>query len=171
MDPNLPRPYPWERQSGESPASFEVFQRYLAMGSARNISELGRQEGRDLGGLAHEHRWTARADAWARYVDEVRSEAVLDEVAEMARRHIRAANIGIEDLLDQLGKLRAKHSDSQRAEMRHQEIARALEVYTKVERLARGEPTDRVVQNMDVSRMTQEEVDQLAALLEKAGVK
>ncbi len=133
------------------------------MGADRNIAELERQDGRSYRGISLEHSWTHRADAWERHATEIRNEAAEDEIADMSRRHIQLARVLFDSAYLEAKRM-LEGLENENRKLSPKEIVTLTEACTKLERLARGEPTERTESTVDVSGMT---LDQLEAFRRK----
>lgn len=130
---------PWERQPGETARQFAKFNAFLRLpAQTRTIRELARQTGRSLGllgTLASRFRWIERAELWDEHMQRLQLAADEQARVEMAERHAQIA-MGLQQrALTRLQQLQPEALDAK-------DVARFLEVATRLERLARGEPTE-----------------------------
>lgn len=147
---------PWERQEGESTVAFEAFMLYRDLGHGRSGREVGEKLAKS-GTLMK--RWSAQWDWIERaglYDDEKDREtmAILRKGrAEMARQDVILAKA-----LKSKVALWIKGVDAADVKKwRPGEAARALEVASKLERITRGEPTERT--EIDARIETRQTVD------------
>lgn len=135
---------PWERQKGESRASFAAFVHYRDMGPLkRSKVECARQVGRSLrliGVWMSQHQWVRRADLWDLHLDRVARQAEEDAIIEMRQRHIAVGQLmvskGVQKLTgDEANGIIALDVNS----LTPRAIATLIEEGVKIERLARGE--------------------------------
>lgn len=133
----------WERQPGETPKAFSQFVVYLQMGRVRTLAKTAQTLTRSAGhirNVAAEKDWVRRADAWD--VEQDRLWELEQAIARraMAKRHAAvAANI--------VGKVATRlqgMTEEDVKELNPQALMRMLEVGAKLERQARGEPTELV---------------------------
>lgn len=111
------------------------------------------------------HDWASRLIAWDHWVDGTRQATTLRGVEEMAQRHINIAKKGLDLVELAIDRIR-KDFDQDFARLKPQEIARLAEVLTKLERLSRGEATERIDgEGQDYSKLNDTD---LAALEEIA---
>lgn len=162
-------PKPWERQERDTDKSWAAFVYYRDMGASRNLriaaEELGYSDATTLWKWSWKYDWTDRVRAWDIEQDRVRRKAHLEEVEEMSRRHARRAKeIGeilarpaaeIVKRMKELEGVLGSKTVEQLLEMMGG-VAWAYPQIAKLERLARGEPTDitsgEVTHRDDVSR-------------------
>jgi len=121
---------------------------------------------------------------WDRKVDQTKTRRELTEIERMharhktvARRLLEATGVELEILLNcaerKLKRLeRAEKYGEEQVELeveRPQNLGRALEYATKIERLASGEATERTEQTYDLSKLSIEELKSLRAIRKKLG--
>lgn len=159
---------PWHRQPGETPKSFHAFMLYRDMlpkerSMERVAEKLGKVPGYRLllEKWSSRYHWVARARANDSYLAEVRHEAMENAIREMAERQAQEGMWlqakGIE-WLKSLGVDDIKARDA----------IQAIDIGAKVERTARGEPTeiikgDVTVRAKPMSDYTDEELDEIIA--------
>ena len=135
---------PWERQSGESPRRFAAFQVYRDAGPGRSLRTCARQCSKSVGLVC---RWSAQ-DGWQNRVllwdarqDELKRQAMADEIQRMAKRQADMAVMFESKVLD---RLRAQFVDPVTGDMGAErdlslaDAARIFDIATRVERSARG---------------------------------
>lgn len=129
----------WERLPGESAKAYEAFCKYRDMPPGeRSLREVARRLGKSetlISRWSSQYRWVARVQAWDDEVDRKAREAHLRTVKEMRERHARLA-VAFQQKVAQ----RIQMIDPD--ELAPQDLARWLEIATKLERLSRGEPTE-----------------------------
>jgi hypothetical protein len=175
----------WDRLPGESSRAYRFFSEYRSMGPDRSLIKLREQAkvgGRSVSVRLLERwsakwRWVMRSQ---RYDDHLEYQDRLQQEKERREMHKRHAKMG---MLAQSFAVRKLEKLSNRIEQDEEhvspgEVARILDVGVKVERLARGEPTDShavevggsqenpVAVNLKV--LSNKELDALEALLRKA---
>ena len=127
---------PWERQPGENAKAFDAFCCYRDMPpsirSIRRVVEQKEASERTIKDWKKKYDWDHRAGAWD---DELDRQALLErmeDIAEMHKRHIRLSEkiiAKVEDAVDSIDADQIKPS----------EMARLIEVASKLERLSRGD--------------------------------
>jgi hypothetical protein len=168
---------PWERQTKESVVAFEAFAEYRDMGAERSHAKVAKKVGKNKGLIARWsriHGWTARIEAWTDEQDRITREELLKGITAMRKNHAEIANQMLVKALKALLGLPTE-------EMTMQDIARAVDVATKLERLSRGEATERteskteiaggvtVNDGVDLDKLTDDELATLNELLNKSG--
>lgn len=93
---------------------------------------------------AARYDWAARLVAWDQVVDGARQGATLRGVEEMASRHIRLAKLATDAAEKALIRIHKDLDTGEFTRLKPHEIARLVEVGSKLERLSRGEATERV---------------------------
>lgn len=179
--PEAPRPIkrPWERQPGEGTKAFAAFVIYRDLGRDRSLVKVAdelrrrKEERGEKGGgrpgsiptrlstMSSQWRWVARSAAWDEEEDRLRLKARVKAVEEMAERQ---ATYGM--LMQQVGvlklqKLREAVQEDDSA-VSGPLAVKMVEAGSRVERLARGEPSEIVGQGPD------EFVEQMKQRLENA---
>lgn len=125
---------PWERQPGEGDAAFAAFVVYRDSGPSRSLADTATKVGRvknTVGNHSRRWAWPARAAAYDAHLDKVGTAAVVDELAEMNRRHARLAMDALEKLADRLMVMSTE-------EVTPKMLAGLLKVASDLERQARG---------------------------------
>ncbi|MFI7283424.1 hypothetical protein ACIBOV_24495 [Micromonospora chersina] len=126
----------WDRQRSEPEKAYGYFVLYRDMGRTRTVAKVATQvnKSRDyLHKLATRWKWVQRAQSWDREEDRLYVEGLADQRRDMARRHARVASALQAKLVARLQTLDA-------SKLTAGDIARWLEVSTRVERLALGLP-------------------------------
>lgn len=126
----------WARQKGESRRAYEWFIRYRDMGAERGKSALARQLQKSVSHVwtvSKKWNWDARADAWDDERDRVNRLQQLLDVRAMSRRHTDLAVAFQEQIVSRLHSLDV-------SDIRASDLPKWLDVATKIERTARGEP-------------------------------
>jgi hypothetical protein len=167
----------WDRQPGESAKAYQAFCLYRDLGPGRSLDQASRayhqrQRGQGDGAHAgHKSRasgtirawaerwhWSARASASDRELEEAKRRQQVAAVQEMAERHAKEAVMLQGKAVERLRQLRPE-------ELKPREVLSFLIDAAKLERLARGEPTERVAEEHrfpDVKDLTD---DELAAIV------
>lgn len=167
---------PWERQPGEGQKAYARFSIYLEMGPlARSLRAVARQVSIGLGmieRLSTRWQWVFRVEQHDGFQERQRREVLRREQDEMLRRHANLALLVLQKVVARLrgGKDRsltpegvqqevpvsAMHPD----ELSAGDVARWADVAVRIERLARGLPTEHAEITGRVS--TGHETDDLA---------
>lgn len=140
----MPEPEPWEPQEGESARAYEAFCVYRDLGPKRSIREVcgildkSRQH---LGSWSSEFDWVKRAAAWDAEQDRIARIAQIEEIKEMRKRHASIAMRALTKVSEALENIDPE-------EMSNSDIARLMDVSSKLERLSRGD-TSEVLENRD----------------------
>ncbi len=136
----------WDRAPGETARQYQLFMAYreqrtpdnpVAKRNLRQLAEEHKLSHDYLLRLSADHAWLARADAYDDYIDEKATEAAIRERIKMKAEH---AKIGRAMVIAGAKKL----STISVEEMSPGDIARLVDIGVKVERLARGEATEKV---------------------------
>lgn len=127
---------PWDRQPGEPETAYGYFVHYRDLGRTRTVAQVADRVNRSrnyVHNLAAARGWVRRAQAWDREQDRLYSERLVVRRLEMADRHARLA-VAVQNLLVQrLQNIRPE-------QLTAGDVARWLEVATRLERLALGMP-------------------------------
>ena len=164
-------PEPWERQPKESDVAFEAFVTYRDMGPERSHAKVAQKIGKNKGLISRWsriHGWTARIEAWTDEKDRKTREELIKGITDMRKNHVGIAEQMLVKALKALQKIPVE-------EMTMQDIARAVDVGAKLERLSRGEATERTESKNEISgkvtvtsdpyeELTTEELRRLAKL-------
>ncbi len=139
---------PYERQPDEPETAWQCFVVYRDMGPERTLAKTAASLGRPPGYIKYledcsrQYKWRARAISWDRVVDDARREQVLSEVLKMRERHVRLA-VALLDLsgveLDKWVEFAKEAANKKSRMLSVQDIARLIEVGTRLERMSRGE--------------------------------
>lgn len=137
------RPDPWEKQPSESDPAFAAFVAYRDLGLLRSTAKAAKAIGKSkrlIDGWSSKNSWRIRVSAWDAEVDRIDRLELLDQRRQMRERHVTLA-IDLQEkviaVLDQLGDnedLAVKYFADPNA------LIRVVDVATKLERAALGEP-------------------------------
>ena len=151
----------YDRQWDEPEEAWAAFYRYRDINTPRaRLEDFGMVSGFSVGQLKNwskRYNWPARLVAWDQRVDGARQAATIRTVEEMAKSHIALAQQGLECVQLAIAKIK-KDLLTDFGRMKPHEIARLLEVCSKLERLSNGEVTERVQGGPDYSKMTDEDL-------------
>lgn len=128
-------PEPWERQFDESAQAFEAFACYRDMGAARSTAKVSRVLCKSVSLMnrwSAEHDWVKRVAAWDAEKDRVARETQIKDIIEMRQRHAAIAKKMMDTADHALEHIRPD-------EVSTNEIARLVEIASKLERIARGD--------------------------------
>jgi len=155
----------YDRQWDEPEEAWAAFYRYRDINTPRaRLEDFGMVSGFSVGQLKNWSKrfdWPARLVAWDQRVDGARQSTTLRGVEEMASRHIGLAKEGLEILQMAFKKIR-KDLETDFGRMKPHEMMRFLEVCAKLERLSRGEATERIDgEGTDYSQLTNQDLQAL----------
>lgn len=169
MDPD-----PWERQPYDTDESWEVFRVYRDQAPPRRgvlVSIRGRaQDPVKVSRWYRSHFWKERARAFDLHLDSIRVEEQ-EDLHRQTAHEVAAAHMGIlansRDLVArEIEKLRATIIASEGEVIRPQTLLRFAEMVIKLDRLIRGESTERIDTNgPDLSSVSSEDLERARALL------
>ena len=137
-------PEPWERQFNESPQAFEAFACYRDMGAARSLAKVSRTVCKSKALMERwstEHDWVKRVAAWDAEKDRVARETQLQDIVDMRNRHASIAKKMMDTADAALNNIKPD-------EVSTNEIARLVEIASKLERISRGDVGD-VIEERD----------------------
>ena len=128
-------PEPWERQLNETSRAWEAFAIYRDMGASRSIAKVARELGKNkvvLEKWSTEYDWVKRCAAWDVEKDRVARETQIKDIIEMRQRHASIAKKMLDTADHALDNIKPD-------EVSTNEIARLVEIASKLERIARGD--------------------------------
>lgn len=140
----IDEPEPWERQLDESPQAFEAFAAYRDMGAARSNAKVSRLLCKSkalMDRWSSEHDWVKRVAAWDAEKDRVARETQLKDIVEMRQRHAAIAKKMMDTADNALNNINPHDVSTN-------EIARLVEIASKLERISRGDVGD-VIEERD----------------------
>lgn len=140
----------WEQQPTDTDQSYSAFCVYRDLGVRRSLVEASRKyydlgdepiagtspKLRQMKSWSATHNWVARANAYDLYLDEQARYEQLEAVKEMRRRHAAVASMALAKAAE---RLRVASSES----LSISDASRLLDLAVKIERLARGEASER----------------------------
>lgn len=171
---------PWNRQPCDTEARWRAFQTYRDLPPPRTIGALAKALGRSTRSLemwSREDAWPERCADFDRYLDAKRVTVIEDVLAEDARavanRHASIARDAIEVAHAQVRQWLADLAEGILPEpWSPSEVRGMLKDMITLERLVRGEATERVehgLSGVDLSKLTIDELEDLRRLEAKAG--
>lgn len=167
-------PQPWERQPTETDEQWLAFQAYRDSGPQRSIVRSATKATATISEWYRRFRWNERTLAYDRHLDTIVREERETLLAQQAR-DIAADHMALlADAKDFVAREVKKYADmSKETDMPTlpvNAVAKLLEATVKLDRLIRGESTEKVEESsIDLSKLSPEELEQLAALYAKAG--
>lgn len=128
-------PEPWERQLNESPQAFEAFAQYRDMGASRSLAKVSRVLCKSKALMERwsvDHDWVKRVASWDAEKDRVARQKQLDDIVAMRERHAAIAKKMMDTADNALNNIKPD-------EVSTNEIARLVEIASKLERISRGD--------------------------------
>lgn len=169
---------PWDRLLRESSKAYAAFCIYRDLGPRRSMDEASRiyhgkapplgnapptgrrpEASGQIRRWAERWNWAARARAWDQELERLKQKKQLDAVEEMTERHVKEAHMLQSKAVERLRQLRPE-------ELKPRETLNYLIEAAKLERLARGEATERVAEEHhfpDVGELTDDELANIVA--------
>jgi hypothetical protein len=166
------RSKPWDRQEKETEPAFHAFVVYRDMGAERSLTAAAIEAGysrQQMADFSRKYDWVARVRAWVRRQDQAKTRSELGEIEKMHRRHVRLA-LQLQDVtaLDLERLIARKEREIERDEDGNiasaNELAKVADRAVRIERLARGEVTERVETTWDLSRLSVKDLRELKRL-------
>jgi len=165
---------PWERQEGEQSAAFAAFVVYRDALPKIGAAKVAQKINKSLSVIeawCTKYRWKERREAWEDELDRISREEFSKGVTAMRKRHIEIAT----EVLDEAHKAFERIGDKA---VTLTDIARAVEIAAKLERISRGEATERTenrteiagevkVSNLDLSALSDEDLKRLDEIVSK----
>ncbi len=128
----------WERQLNESPQAFEAFAKYRDMGASRSLAKVSRELCKSKALMERwsvDHDWVKRVAAWDAEKDRVARETQLKDIVAMRERHAAIAKKMLDTADNALSNINPNDVSTN-------EIARLVEIASKLERISRGDVGD-----------------------------
>ncbi|HUM43488.1 MAG TPA: hypothetical protein PKI14_11125 [Fervidobacterium sp.] len=130
----------WDRQPGESAKAYAAFCAYRDLGAERSLEKVRHlldkpRTKKWLGVWSAKYNWVERAKAYDDYIEKKKRAEKEKAIMEMVERHAKLA-MAFEQRVAQ----RLQSVDPE--ELTPNDLARWLEIATRLERLSRGEPTE-----------------------------
>lgn len=173
--PNKKTEQLWERQKGESAQAYEAFSLYLEMGADRSIRAVSQKLGKSrtlIDRWSRTCKWVERCRAWDNYIQQEAQKAAATEIRNMARRHITMAQ-QIQSAAMQA--LKKQGSDMVNPKNFAAIVKLATELERKTleaektadEKTGCTQPVTAIPHNIDLSRITDEELNTLHEIVKK----
>lgn len=128
---------PWERQEDETPKQFEAFKAYRDMGEERSLSKVSKQLSKSTALMARWSRsnsWVDRCVAWDNEQDRLLAIEQRKEIKKMRKCHADVASAMIATAVKGLKQIQEHMED-----IKPQDVARLVDVASKLERISRGD--------------------------------
>lgn len=157
-----PPPAPWERQTDESVVAFEAFVIYRDMGTERSHAKVCKKVGKNqtlIGRWSKQHDWVVRVEAWTDEQDRLTRDTLKKGVTSMLKKHVDLAAALQFKAIEGMKQLLAK-------DLSPSDVVKMLELSVKVERLSRGEVTEKTENKTEITGDFRANVCDLAALSE-----
>ena len=138
LDIYIHEPDPWERQLNESTQAFEAFAVYRDMGASRSLAKVSRVLCKSKALMERwstDHDWVKRVAAWDAEKDRVARETQINDIVEMRKRHAAIAKKMMDTADSALSNINPNDVSTN-------EIARLVEIASKLERISRGDVGD-----------------------------
>lgn len=156
-----PRRDPWDRRDNESDPAWEAFVAYRDLGLTRSNAQVAQRLGKSktlIDRWSRNHSWVLRSAAWDRDQDKMWQRELAAARRKAAKRNVDLAeamkNVAAGSLL--------KLAQSNEA-LKPADVARLMEVATKIEALEYGTPTERVsISSSDDAAASRAHVSQLS---------
>ncbi len=180
-------PKPWERQEGEGPQAFRAFAAYRDSGTGgakrsltKTAQSLTKSDGSPysdgtLKQWSRKWNWQERVAAWDDEMDRQTREELAKGITGMMKNHVGIAQAMLTKALKALQRIPED-------ELTAQDITRMVDIASKLERLSRGEATERTegkrtiagtvqanlkMPEIDFSGLTDSELEQLDEFIDK----
>jgi len=169
-------PTPWERQPGESHKAFEAFTLYRDAQPGISVDKVGekcRKSASLLYRWCAKYDWKARREAWIDEQDKITLLEMKRGIISMRKKHV---DMAVALLMKSALALKNIPAEA----MTMSDVAKSLEVAVKIERLSRGEATEKtesliehageikVSGGLDLDKLTDDELAALNELLTKS---
>ncbi|MDR1688323.1 MAG: hypothetical protein LBS21_06900 [Clostridiales bacterium] len=138
---------PWDKQPGENAEQYRAFCTYRDAEPKIGTEKVAEKYGKSKGWaeqLCTARRWVDRRELWAEYQGKLTTEELKRGIPAMRKSH---TDIATAMLIKAAKALKAIPTE----EMTMQDVARAVDVATKLERLSRGEATERTESNTAIT--------------------
>lgn len=135
---------PWERQEDETPKQFEAFRTYRDLGDERSlkkVSDMLKKSVQLLGRWSSMNNWKERCAQWDNEQDRIARQEQLKDIKKMRKRHADVASAMIATAVKGLKQIQEHMED-----IKPQDVARLVDVASKLERISRGDVGDVVEQ-------------------------
>lgn len=130
----------WDRQPGETPKMYDRFAEFRDMGRTRTLKRLAEKLNRSVRTLqqySHEYSWTDRAHAYDQHMDAQWRNALAENSRRMVQEHLKVGRA-------LLSKVQQRLETMEPEDLSPQDCDRWLNTYSKLSRVALGEPESTV---------------------------
>ncbi len=140
---------------GEGSKAFAAFCCYRDLGASRSIEKAWRNVGSSgnrsvFDGWSSDFNWVVRARAYDAHLDSLAREEQRLAVQEMAARHSRLAQMGLEIAEENLLRIKKKMDENKEGTLDVGEMRMLVKDFALLERLTVGEPTEQVAGSVNV---------------------
>ncbi len=165
-------PKPWERQHFDTDESFEAFKLFRDSRPPRRVLAQRGYPTSSLYAWFRDHAWAERVRAYDAHTDSIllgEREALLRQNAQQISAEHMALLHSARDLAQrELDKMLSRSVDNDEMNLlRPGELVKLLETVIRYDRLIRGESTENIDQQIDLSALTLDELLTYKALREK----
>lgn len=171
---------PWHRAPGESDLGFALFQQFLTLDPPRDLRRLAKASPLsrdDLECLSRDWEWSARVRFWDDHLSRLYTSTVERHTEETARE-VAERQLGLTGAMQELAHLEIRALLKMRREsgdvagvVTPRDALRLAANGIRLERLIRGETTEKVETTPDVSKFGVDELRTLRELQARAGVR
>ena len=145
---------PWEKQAWETPGAFAAFTVYRDLNprerSLEKASEVLKKKRFTLWGWSAKYRWVDRVSEYDAYLDGIKLKRVKSMIGDMAERHVRLSGALQGKIVERLSSIKAD-------DLSAADVAKWLDTAVKIERLSRGETTEKVDSTVETVEPTEEQ--------------
>jgi Mg-chelatase subunit ChlI len=130
----------WDRRSNETSKAYAAFTIYRDMGPERSIALVAEECRKNISLMnrwSQRHQWVSRVHDYEAHLEKVAQASREKEIADMRKRHVTLGMALQSKAAEKLKALDGKN-------MKVPDAIKALAEGTKLERLARGEPTETI---------------------------
>jgi hypothetical protein len=173
---NRRTPEVWERQDTESAQAFEAFKTYRDMGADRSLVKVAQKLGKSVPLMerwSKDKEWVVRVTDWERDQDRQIRDILTKGKAAMLKNHTDIATAMLVKSVKALQKLPIE-------DMTPRDISTMVDIAAKLERISRGEVTDKTESkiefagelkvmntNLDLILLSEDELNALDELVRK----
>lgn len=138
----------YDMMEGETSKAFSAFRLYRDMKpDDRSMDKVAKKLGksnRQIEKWGRRWKWVDRAREYDDAMDKIRVESQENEVKEMAKRHTQIAHAFQGVVAAKMGEYKGIIESGQSLDIRPREVATFADLGIKIERLVKGEPTERI---------------------------
>jgi hypothetical protein len=170
----IPDDTPWLKQVNESGAAFKAFELYRDAEPKISAQQAADILGRNVNTVKKwcaVNLWKSRREAWISYQSKLVVDELLQGIPKMRKTH---ADIASTMLIKAMKALKAMPVET----MLPRDVSTMVDIATKLERISRGEATEKTenrttisgdvsIRGIDLSKLTEEELKNLDELADK----